>query len=121
MALMVLAILLYGACNGAEEEVTTMVREGAERGIFEEVEHELIEGVFEFTDTAAREIMAPRVRIQADLAGQRLVNSRRIKTAQARVTDDDNRQRTQTHTHQFLHGLGIACNVLLSVRDSPLR
>jgi putative hemolysin len=48
-----------------EETVTTMVREGAERGIFEEVEHELIEGVFEFTDTAVREIMVPRVRIQA--------------------------------------------------------
>ena len=48
-----------------EETVTTMVREGAERGIFEAVEHELIEGVFEFTDTAAREIMVPRVRIQA--------------------------------------------------------
>jgi putative hemolysin len=48
-----------------EEDVTTMVREGAEQGIFEEVEHELIEGVFEFTDTAAREIMVPRVRIQA--------------------------------------------------------
>lgn len=48
-----------------EEAVTTMVREGAERGIFEEVEHELIEGVFEFTDTAAREIMVPRVHIQA--------------------------------------------------------
>ncbi|GIX49522.1 MAG: hypothetical protein KatS3mg131_3733 [Candidatus Tectimicrobiota bacterium] len=48
-----------------EEAVTTMVREGAERGIFEEVEHELIEGVFEFADTAVREIMVPRVRIQA--------------------------------------------------------
>lgn len=48
-----------------EESITTMVREGADRGIFEEVEHELIEGVFEFTDTAAREIMVPRVHIQA--------------------------------------------------------
>lgn len=48
-----------------EETVTTMVREGADRGIFEEVEHELIEGVFEFTDTAAREVMVPRVHIQA--------------------------------------------------------
>jgi len=48
-----------------EEEVTTMVREGAERGIFEKVEQELIAGVFEFTDTAAREIMVPRVRMQA--------------------------------------------------------
>jgi putative hemolysin len=42
-----------------------MVREGAERGIFEKVEQELIAGVFEFTDTAAREIMVPRVRMQA--------------------------------------------------------
>ena len=48
-----------------EEDVTSLVREGAERGIFEEVEHELIEGVFEFTDTAAREVMVPRVRMQA--------------------------------------------------------
>jgi putative hemolysin len=48
-----------------EEEVTTMVREGAERGIFEKVEQELIAGVFEFTDTAASEIMVPRVRMQA--------------------------------------------------------
>ena len=48
-----------------EEDVTTMVREGAERGIFETVEHELIAGVFEFTDTATREVMVPRVRIQA--------------------------------------------------------
>lgn len=48
-----------------EEDVTTMVREGAARGIFETVEHELIAGVFEFTDTAAREVMVPRVRIQA--------------------------------------------------------
>ena len=48
-----------------EEEVTTMVREGAERGIFEKVEQEFIAGVFEFTDTAAREIMVPRVRMQA--------------------------------------------------------
>jgi putative hemolysin len=48
-----------------EEEVTTLMREGAERGIFEQVEQELIAGVFEFTDTAAREIMVPRVRIQS--------------------------------------------------------
>jgi putative hemolysin len=48
-----------------EEDVTTLIREGAERGIFEIVEHELIAGVFEFTDTAAREIMVPRVDIKA--------------------------------------------------------
>ena len=48
-----------------EEDVTSLVREGAERGIFEDVEQELIEGVFEFTDTAAREVMVPRVRMQA--------------------------------------------------------
>jgi putative hemolysin len=48
-----------------EEAVTTMVQEGAERGIFEALELELIEGVFEFTETAAREVMVPRVRIEA--------------------------------------------------------
>src|SRR5262245_15286082 len=48
-----------------EEEVTMLMREGAARGIFERVEQELIAGGFEFTDTAAREIMVPRVRMQA--------------------------------------------------------
>jgi putative hemolysin len=44
----------------SEEEVKFILREGAERGVFEEAEEELIQGVFKFTDTAVREVMVPR-------------------------------------------------------------
>jgi len=48
----------------SEEEVRYLVREGAAKGIFEEVEEELVHNVFEFADTTVREIMTPRPRIQ---------------------------------------------------------
>lgn len=44
----------------SEEEVKHMVREGAEHGIFDEAERELIHSVFEFADTSVREVMVPR-------------------------------------------------------------
>jgi len=49
----------------SEEEVKYMVKEGAERGVFDETEHELIHSVFEFADTSVREVMVPRVNIYA--------------------------------------------------------
>jgi putative hemolysin len=48
----------------SEEEVRYLVREGTAQGVFEPVEEELVHNVFEFTDTTAREIMVPRMRIQ---------------------------------------------------------
>jgi len=48
----------------SEEDVRYLVREGAARGIFEKVEHELVENVFRFTDTTVRELMVPRMNIQ---------------------------------------------------------
>jgi putative hemolysin len=47
----------------SEEEVKSLVREGAAQGVFEKVEEELVHNVFEFTDTTVREIMVPRMRI----------------------------------------------------------
>jgi len=44
----------------SEEEVKHMVREGAQHGIFDEAERQLIHSVFEFTDTSVREVMVPR-------------------------------------------------------------
>lgn len=49
----------------SEEEVKYMIKEGKERGIFNETEHELIQSVFEFTDTNVREVMVPRSKIQS--------------------------------------------------------
>jgi putative hemolysin len=48
----------------SEEEVRYLVREGTARGVFEPVEQELVQNVFEFADTTVREIMVPRPEIQ---------------------------------------------------------
>ena len=48
----------------SEDEIKYMIKEGKERGIFDETEHELIHSVFEFTDTTVREVMVPRSKIQ---------------------------------------------------------
>lgn len=49
----------------SEEEVKYIIKEGADRGVFDETEHELIHSVFEFADTSVREVMVPRVKIYA--------------------------------------------------------
>ena len=49
----------------SEEEVRYLIREGASKGVFEEVEEELVHNVFEFADMTVREIMVPRINIQA--------------------------------------------------------
>jgi putative hemolysin len=47
----------------SEEEIKHIVHEGANQGIFDEAERELIHSVFEFTDTSVREVMVPRTDI----------------------------------------------------------
>jgi putative hemolysin len=49
----------------SEDEVKMMVREGIEKGVFDQVEQELIHSVFEFTDTSVKEVMVPRPQIRA--------------------------------------------------------
>ncbi len=61
---------LLGRANHAEEPITeedvlSLVREGAEGGTVAPVEQELIERVFEFSDVAVRAIMTPRTEIAA--------------------------------------------------------
>jgi putative hemolysin len=49
----------------SEEEVKYMVREGAEKGVFDDTEKEFIHSVFDFADTYVREIMTPRTETHA--------------------------------------------------------
>ncbi len=49
----------------SEEEVKYMIREGAEKGVFDDTEKEFIHSVFDFADTSVREIMTPRTEIHA--------------------------------------------------------
>ncbi len=46
-------------------DIRELVRHGHEQGVVEEDEHEMIHGVFEFSDTIAREVMTPRIGIVA--------------------------------------------------------
>lgn len=51
--------------NAAEEEILTLVESAGESGEMESEEKDLIRSVFSFTDTVAREVMTPRVHIDA--------------------------------------------------------
>ncbi len=47
------------------DEVKSLIREGAAKGIFNETEEELIHSVFEFADTPVKAVMIPRTEIHA--------------------------------------------------------
>jgi putative hemolysin len=47
------------------EEIRMLVSRGHEQGVVEEDEREMIHGVFEFSETVAREVMTPRIDIIA--------------------------------------------------------
>lgn len=47
----------------SEEEVMLIIREGRERGVFNQTEQELIHSIFEFTDTSVKEVMVPRPKV----------------------------------------------------------
>ncbi|HIE65637.1 MAG: hemolysin family protein [Nitrospira sp.] len=47
----------------SEDEIKLMLKEGREKGVFDETEQELIHSVFEFTDTSVKEVMVPRPKI----------------------------------------------------------
>lgn len=46
-----------------EEEIKVLIRQGAEAGMFEETEHEMVERVFRLGDRPIRAIMTPRIDI----------------------------------------------------------
>lgn len=48
-----------------EEEIRLMINVGEEKGIFQETETDMINSIFEFDDTVAKEVMTPRTDIVA--------------------------------------------------------
>ena len=46
-----------------EEEITTLLRQGTEAGVFHETEQEMVEAVFQLGDMSARGLMTPRTQI----------------------------------------------------------
>ncbi|MCL5116861.1 MAG: hemolysin family protein [Firmicutes bacterium] len=61
--------LLGGKAEGGrlmtEEELRTLVEVGEEQGILEANERDMIQGIFDFGDTVVREVMVPRIDVQA--------------------------------------------------------
>jgi len=49
----------------SEEEIKLLVEDSAEEGVLEEEEKEMIQSIFEFTDTVARQIMTPRTDVSS--------------------------------------------------------
>ena len=66
-------VLLFLSGTGAkstealvsEEEVKYLIREGAQKGVFDDTEKEFIHSVFDFADTSVREVLTPRTEIHA--------------------------------------------------------
>ncbi len=63
-------LALLGANGEKEEQITeedilSLVREGAERGAVESTERDIIERVFDFSDVSVRSIMTPRTEVFA--------------------------------------------------------
>ena len=48
-----------------QEEIKTLVDAGSEEGVIEDEEKEMIYSVFRFSDTLAREVMVPRIDVEA--------------------------------------------------------
>ncbi len=55
----------FAVANQAEEEIKTLLESAEETGEIEEEEKEMLHSVFEFGDTVAREVMTPRVDLDA--------------------------------------------------------
>jgi len=49
----------------SREEIQSMVAMGMEQGVFNDIEHEMINSIIEFDDKLAREIMTPRINVFA--------------------------------------------------------
>lgn len=47
------------------EEIKSLVEQGKEQGVFNKIEQEMINSIFEFDDKLAREIMTPRINVFA--------------------------------------------------------
>ena len=66
-----------GASFISVDEVKSLIREGAAKGIFNATEQELIHSVFEFADTPVKAVMIPRTEIHAIEANTSLAEAAR--------------------------------------------
>ena len=63
LVLRVLRVRAYQEPIVSEEEITTMIADGAEKGVFEETEHDMVKRVFRLNDLRVSMLMTPRIEI----------------------------------------------------------
>ena len=93
-----------------EEDIRSLVNAGEESGVLEEGEREMIHSVFEFQDTAVKEVMVPRVDIDSILADATLDEALRVVT-------ETGRSRVPAYEEDIDHIVGFvyAKDLLISV------
>jgi putative hemolysin len=106
----------FSIANQAEEEIKTLVESAEETGEIESDERELLHSVFEFTDTVAREVMTPRIDLDA-----MPVNSDPSEVL--RVIRDTGHSRVPLYeeTDDQIVGIIHAKDLLLAMVDDPKR
>lgn len=55
----------YDSSFMTEEEIRLILKEGEEKGVLDETEHELIHSIFDFSDRFVKDVMVPHPKIQA--------------------------------------------------------
>jgi putative hemolysin len=85
----------FSIANQKEEEIKTLIESAGEEGAIEEQEVEMLDSVFEFGDTVAREVMTPRIDLDSVPAAASLIEVARlvVETGHSRIpvfegTDD---------------------------------
>jgi formyl-CoA transferase len=71
----------------SEEEVKYLMREGAQKGVFDDTEQEFIHSVFAFADTTAREVLTPRTEVHALAGPFELMRGRELNWASLPTND----------------------------------
>ena len=77
--LRLLGVKASGEPDITEEEIKAMIRQGAESGVFEEAEHDIVQRVLRLGDRTTRSLMTPRTDVTwLDLAAPLEENVRRV-------------------------------------------
>jgi putative hemolysin len=95
------------------EEIRILVDEGHQHGVVEEDEREMVYGVFEFSDTVAREVMTPRtdvVAVPLDVTLEQLIDTV--------VSEGHSRLPVYDSTIDSVVGVFLAKDLLPLLRDS---
>jgi len=98
-----------------EEEIKTLVDAGEESGFIEEVEKEMIYGVFQLGETAAREVMVPRIDIVAVEA-----NTPLLEALDVILSAGHSRIPVYEDTIDNIVGLLYAKDILRCLRDGKI-